>query len=238
MSIFGGKCHRVKRLISAGIDDPLSNADEAKVLAHVAFCQDCREEMAFYNRLRKNLADLEMKQPPRYLWERISLQLDEHPWGSNAEGETNYAQKLVPGWSALRGTNLSSIIVCCILIAFLCLFPGMEAIQTDSDVPESAQAGELDPNLEYLSLYMIANHDIFPDQVREYYLTQLESLEGKIKMIKAALDRFPGNRRIRAQLAMVYRHKLALYQHIGVVDVETIDTVPRNFSAKRGDFYD
>ena len=233
------KCNRVRRLISDGIDEPLSVRDEAKVQAHLAVCPDCRRELSFYNRIKKTASKLEAKTPPAYLWERISLELDEHPWGDEPDHDAGFWKKFLPGWGGFQEINLSSAVVSFLLIAFLCLFPGLDSINDEASPPTLAQASEYEADLSYLSLYMMANNDIFPNQVQEYYLAQFRALDGKIRMIKSALDRFPDNRRIRAQLALAYGHKLALYNRIGLTENNRLPAPDERYDySRRGDIYD
>jgi hypothetical protein len=72
-------------------------------------------------------------------------------------------------------------------------------------------------DLEYVSIYMMANQDKFPSEVRDYYLGQIEGLNKKIKTIKSALERYPKNQHINAQLAMTYKQKIDLYSQMGLL---------------------
>jgi len=213
MFALGGKCRRVKRLLSDRIDAPLSAKDEARIRAHLAKCRNCREELAFYKRLKKSSHKLEPDTPAPCLWERISLKLDEHPWGDEGLPSNNRAS------SAWR-INLAGMFTSCLLITFLCLLPGAKVENDGYPTGELARAEEFNSNIEYLSLYMMANGNMFPPEVRDYYLNQVQALNQKIKMIKSALDRFPENRRIKTQLATTYAHKIAIYRRIGTVNAE------------------
>ena len=117
------------------------------------------------------------------------------------------------------------------LIVVLCLMPGGGIGENGSSEKSGLQAGEVDAHLEYLSLYMVANSDQFPTEVREYYLGQIEGLDQKIRMIKSALNRFPHNHRVQAQLARTYQRKLALYRNLGITDSDYL----LNW---KGDYYD
>lgn len=232
------KCRRFKRSISDRLEEPLSRKDETRLWQHLAACNDCRKEMAFYQDLKAAAGKMENRTPPAYLWERINVQLEEHPWGEEDDLRSGFWDKFRPGLAGLRSVNLSSALVGFVLLIVLCLFPGLDRIDENSVSPVTAHARELDANLSYLSLYMIANGDMFPDQVREYYLTQLRTLDGKIMMIKDALDRFPENRRIRAQLAMAYAHKLAIYKRIGIGKDDRPTMPEAEYSSRKGDIYD
>ncbi len=213
MFALGGKCRRVKRLLSHRIDAPLSAKDEAGIRAHLAECRNCREELGFYKHLKKSAHTLEPDNPPPCLWERISLKLDEHPWGDEGLPSNN---RISSAWRI----NLAGMFTSCLLIIFLCLLPGVEVENDGCPAGGLARAEEFNSNIEYLSLYMMANGDMFPLEVRDYYLNQVQALDHKIKMIKSALDRFPENHRIKTQLATAYAHKIALYRRIGAVNAE------------------
>jgi hypothetical protein len=220
------------------MDESLSAKDEATVSAHIAECTKCKRELTFYEKLRADASEMDTKSPPAYLWERISLQLEEHPWGEEGNPENKFWRKYLPGMMDFREANISGVLVSIILITFLCLFPGLSTIQDSSDFPTQVQAKAYDANLHYLSLYMIANGDIFPEPVREFYLAQLNALDGKIRMIKDVLGRFPENRLIKAQLAAAYAQKLALYRRIGNRDEERLHiTEDENYFSK-GSVYD
>jgi hypothetical protein len=232
MFAFGSKCRRVKRLLSDRIDAPLSTKDEAVIRAHLAECRNCRKELTFYEHLKKSSHTLEPDTPPPYLWERISLKLDEHPWGDEDSPSNN---RISSAWRI----NLAGVFTSCLLITFLCLLPGVKIEDNDYPAGGLARAEEFNSNIEYLSLYMMANGDMFPPEVRDYYLNQVQALDHKIKMIKSALDRFPENRRIKTQLATAYTHKIALYRHIGAVNAERSAYRAGGFSfIQKGGIYD
>lgn len=210
-------CRKTEKYLSYRIDSPLSKAVEKKVAAHLETCPQCREKQVFFHELKELAGSLENHTPPNYIWERISLRL-EHPWGDEEErGFRRLYGKLFSRFP-VREINFAGAVVTSILIMFLCLVPGGRSDYSSAPTGRGVQAKEIDSGRDFLSLYMMADDDRYPMEVREYYLNQLEGLNQKIKMVKAALDKFPENRHIKAHLAMAYEAKIRLYNHLGSID--------------------
>lgn len=209
----GDKCRRIRRLLSDRVDGPLSARVEKKVDDHLENCADCREEYAFYRELKSSAAQMERVSPPPYLWERIAVDIDEHPWG-----EEEAASPKVNGAAAKNLTgkiNWAGAILSMALIAVLSLSPG--GVSHESRLTHrSTVPGGIYRDMRYISLYLMANQDKFPAQVRDYYLNHMEGLNQKIETIKSVLERYPQNNHIKAQLAMAYRQKIELYEEIGL----------------------
>lgn len=213
----GNKCRHIRRLLSDRVDAPLAASEERRVKTHLAICPECREEFDFYQELKETAARMENVAPPAHLWERINIALDEHPWG-----EEEKIPPPRPGfrWSpsrALSGRiNLAGAVLSLILVAALALSPGGISREARNVHQMSATVKDAQPGVEYISLYLMANRDRFPTEVRSYYLEHMEGLNQKIKTIKSALERYPQNTHIKAQLAMAYRQKIELYGEMGL----------------------
>lgn len=236
----GNTCERMRRLISDAVDEPLSRRQRKRLDAHLRQCQACREEAEFYANLKKAASTLDTVSPPTYLWERISLQIDEHPWGEgDRSARTNRLFALPRIWP--RSVDIAGAVVTVALIALLCLIPDMSSDTGAPPSSRSVRAEEYKPDSAYLSLYMIAQGDRFPSQVRDYYLNQLDGLDTKIDMIKSTLKRFPNNRQVRAQLAKAYGQKIRLYRQMGVTsgdDRVILNRLYSRFDFDRGGFYE
>jgi predicted anti-sigma-YlaC factor YlaD len=100
---FGDKCHRIRRLVSDRVDGPLSARAEKKVISHLEKCSECREESAFYQELKETASRIERVPPPPYLWERITVGLDEHPWGEEEVSPGNSGN--MPGRALIGKIN-------------------------------------------------------------------------------------------------------------------------------------
>ncbi|MDD3580462.1 MAG: zf-HC2 domain-containing protein [Desulfobacca sp.] len=75
-------CQKVKELLSAYMDDELSEAQRELVQAHLGKCPVCRQELARLERLWQTLAALPEVAPPADLVERVLVQLPprQAPW--------------------------------------------------------------------------------------------------------------------------------------------------------------
>lgn len=219
---FDYKCRRIRQLLSDRLDGPLSPADERRVQRHLTRCADCREEASFYAQIKETAESIDDVTPPEYLWDRISVEIDIDPWGGRRPSLLQKLWKRVSAYSPAGKINFAGIVLSCMLITMLCLLPGGGTGEDGQPDNALAQAEEVDAHLEYLSLYMTAKGDQFPSTVRDYYLGQIEGLDHKIRMIKSALNRYPQNKRVKAQLALAYQHKLALYHRMGLTDVERL----------------
>jgi len=211
---FGMSCRRIRRLLSDRLDNPLSLRDERKVTLHLASCADCRASDAFYRNLKEAAAHIENAPPPGYLWERVTVALDEHPWGE----DTPYAGIRLPfPLSFLKGQmNYAGAILSLALIALFTFAPGTGGHDADR-LTQSAASGEVSsPAMESVSLFLSVNSDRFPPERQEYYLNHMLGLEQKIQTIKSALVRHPHNRHIMAQLALAYEQKIGLYRELGL----------------------
>lgn len=199
--------------MSERVDETLSARLEKKVQRHLRDCEDCRQEAAFYEEIKSTAAELDVFQPPDYLWERISLSIDEHPWGEKESSSDGFGFRLR---SLLFGSiNYTGAALTFALIAVLCFMPGSSSDKT-TDTGASIRAEEVDTDMTYISLYMMSHGDRFPYEVRDYYLNKLGTLDRQISTIKSALERFPNNRQVRQQLARAYGRKLKLYQQMGI----------------------
>jgi len=235
MFVVGSTCRRMRRMLSDRVDGVLSERETRRVDEHLRSCPSCREEYRFLRELVETASALEYHKAPDYLWERINLQLDEHPWGGEdpAEGPE-------PGWRGLLvpNINFAGLACICALIAILCLLPGPAGDDSGYIDENTALAQEYSSNIEYVSLYMMANADQFPPEIQQYYMNQLMSLDQKIRMIKTTLDRFPENRRAQAELAATYGHKLAIYKKLGFTSGDESLPDGGDFLLKRDVRYD
>jgi hypothetical protein len=215
MFCFKDKCQRIQRLLSERLDAPLSARAEQKVLKHLAECDECREAMAFFEELKQTASALDTVPPPTYLWERVSVQLDEDPWGEDELSHPSVREKRALFGSLKDAIDMTGAVVGFALIAVLCLLPGSASENSMATYSDTVRAEEYSPDVEYLSLYMMTNQERFPKEVRDYYLNLLDGLNQTIKKIKSTLDRFPQNRHIQSQLTMVYEKKIELYRQMG-----------------------
>lgn len=211
MLSFACTCRRIRRLLSDRIDAPLPPGDEARVTAHLEKCEACRAEYAFYLDLKAAAHGMESVRPPAYLWERIAVQLDEHPWGEDQNR---------PGvWTTLAGFingnfGFVGAVVSVALILLIGGLPGGFERQAPNPYVPAAHETLLGSDLPNLSAFMIANGDCFPTEVQDYYLRHAEGLDQQIRTIKSALAHYPNNRQIQAQLAIAYGQKIRLYQEL------------------------
>jgi len=215
---FGNTCHRIRRLLSDRVDAPLAAINEKRVAAHLALCPDCRDEFEFYAQVKGAAAAIENVAPPAYLWDRISMRLDEHPWGEdNQPAEAGRSlMSILRGNIGYAGAALSIV-----LLAVFTLVPAGSLRPRDRVLNSLNNRSLRSPSIEYLSLYMMTNGDRFPAEVREYYVRQAEGLNQQIQTIKTVLVKFPHNRQIMAQLAMAYEQKIRLYHQLGFSRMET-----------------
>jgi len=219
----GNKCRRIRRLLSDRVDSPLSARAGRRVDSHLENCSECREEYAFYRELKESAARAEKVAPPPYVWERIAVAIDEHPWG---EDETLSPELSIPAGKNLTGKiNWAGAVLSMALVAVLSLSPG--GVSHESRLTHRSTApGGISRDMEYVSLYLMANQDKFPVQVRDHYLSHMEGLNQKIETIKSALERYPQNNHIKAQLAMAYRQKIELYEEMGLARARSGGSAP------------
>ncbi len=208
---FGNRCRRIRRLLSDRVDAPLPPRDEKRVAAHLDKCKACRAEYAFYVDLKTAAEGMEYVRPPAYLWERIAVQLDEHPWGEdqNRPGIMGTLAGFINGHPGLVGAVVS--------LALILLIGGLPAgfeRQAPNPYVPAVHETLLGNNLQNLSAFMIANGDRFPTEVQDYYLRHAEGLDQQIRTIKSALANYPNNHQIQAQLAIAYGQKIRLYQEL------------------------
>jgi len=208
---FAYRCRHIRRLLSDRVDAPLSPRDEKRVAAHMEKCEDCRAEYEFYVDLKAAADGMELARPPAYLWERIAVQLDEHPWGEdqNRPGIRGALAGFVNGSFGYVGAIVS--------VALILLIGGIPAgfqRQAANPYVPAAHATMLQSDLQNLSAFMIVNGDLFPAEVQDYYLRHAEGLDQQIRTIKSALAHYPNNRQIQAQLAIAYEQKIRLYREL------------------------
>ncbi len=211
---FGNKCRRIRRLLSDRIDTSLPARVEKKVMAHLDSCRECREEYALYKELKEAASHIDTVSPPLYLWDRVAISLEDHPWGEEESIPLRHRER---AGRALTGKiNFAGAILSLALVAVLSLTPGGAFNNSGSVYRSMAYQDIGNRDMEYISLFMMTNRDRFPNAVREHYLGHMEGLNQKIKKIKSALERFPQNNHIKAQLAMAYRKKIELYGQMGL----------------------
>ncbi|MCK5126367.1 MAG: zf-HC2 domain-containing protein [candidate division Zixibacteria bacterium] len=212
------KCEKIKRLLSDRIDTPLSERLEKKVRHHLEHCDDCRREADFYELIKADASKIDSVTPPDFLWERISLSIEEHPWGEDEHRQVTFFKNLS---RLLQGSiNYAGAALTFALIALLCLMPGGSSDRENFSKGASIRAEEIGTNASYVSLYMMSHRERFPYEVQDYYLNKLGNLDQQIKMIKSALDRFPNNHQMSEQLVRTYAKKLKLYHQLGIASPE------------------
>ncbi len=229
MALFANKCQRIKRLLSRRLDEKLPLSLEKKVARHLEQCADCRAEEAFYSQIKITAANTDKYPMPDYLWERISLEVEEHPWG---EDDEKYSKSQFSCFNLTKNPlNFSAIIA--VLILALVLFPGTSREDGGHTNNSSVRAEENNSDKAYLSLYLINHPENFPVETHDFYINQLDAINQKTDMIKYVLKKFPNNRQMRLKLANIYSKKIRLYQQLGL---------SREFMEQRSDslarFYD
>jgi len=210
------KCRRIRRYLSDGLDTPLPPRIEKRVSRHLASCSECREELAFYRDLKEAASQIETIKVPDYLWERISIELDEHPWGEDGTRQDK-RESVFSLRSINTRINLAGAALSLLLLALLSLSPGGASHKTSAVYQSASHGMSPSRDIEYVSLYLLANQDRFPREVRYHYLSYMEGLNFRIDKLKSALAQYPSNYHIKDQLAMVYSEKIKLYREIGVM---------------------
>jgi hypothetical protein len=211
MLSFANRCRSIRPLLSDRVDAPLSRRDEKRVTEHLEQCEACRSEYAFYVEIKAAAGEMDVVRPPAYLWERIVVGLDEHPWGEdqNRPGIMTMLAGFINGHPGLVGAVVS--------VALILLIGGLPAgfeRQVPNPYVPAVHETLLGNDLQNLSAYMIVNGDRFPIEVQDYYLRHAEGLDQQIRTIKSALAQYPNNRQIQAQLAIAYGQKIRLYQEL------------------------
>ena len=215
----GRKCAKVRRLLSNRADEPLPEKAERLVTSHLAECQACRREAEFYKTLKETAAALDRRTAPAYLWERVAIQIEEHPWGGEGlETTGGMAAFFRPLLGPLRPADLCLGCLVAILLLFFPKSDDSAVLETTRPVTATECAGS---PVGYVSLFMSLQGDQFPAPVRDYYISKFEGIDRQIRMIKAGLSRYPENRSIRAGLARAYERKIALYQKLGSAEKKT-----------------
>ena len=208
------KCKRFTRLISDGMDNPLTRRQQKQLDAHLAKCPKCAEKAAFYSDLQNLAGTLETHRAPDYLWERINIRLEEHPWGDD-EHDPQPAFNFWQGINKTWRLNLSGAALACLTIFIFGLISHPRAVPAHFQPSDPEQVVEYSSSVDYLSLFMMLRNDTFPDEKREFYLNQLTALEQNIRMIEETRQRFPQNRRVQAELASAYEKKFIIYCQLG-----------------------
>lgn len=234
----GCRCRRVLRLVSMGLDEPLMDRRQRKIEAHLAVCPACRAEAAFYRDIKEAAGRLDNGPAPDYIWDRIVLQTEEHPWGEGALESTvrkskEYARRLVFG--RLRPAAVFAVgLILALSIALPSQMPGESEARPLTFVEAERTS------TEYLSFILAMESDRFPVEVQDYYLSQLGALDQRIRTVKTALQRFPENRAIRAQLIAAYQQKITLYKRLQTVHygIGREDFAGRVVPLEKRGFYD
>jgi hypothetical protein len=213
---FGNKCHRIRRLLSERVDEPLSTRNERCVAEHLVDCNECRREYEFYRELKEVAFEMEMIRPPTYLWDRISVQVDEHPWGEDGVRPLG-ARSPAKLWQGNLG--LAGAVIALVLVLIIGLMPSGRSSDTRQVGRDAIQEESLPQEIDPLTIFLLSGSDRFPTGVRDYYLRHAESLDRQIRTIKLALTQYPNNRQIQAQLAIAYGQKLQLYREVGSASI-------------------
>ncbi len=206
----GHTCKSIDHLIQRGLDEELTTREQRRCDSHLAQCAECRRAESFYRDLKAASGELERVAPPAHLWERIELQLDEHPWGDE-DVQTASPRSTRSFWLDLGGAAAALL-----LILALTLMPQQSPVVLTADGPVLLQEYTTDVQAAYLSLYMMAQADRFPPEVRDYYLNRIDGLDHKIRTITSMLEQYPHNRVAKVQLAELYQQKLVVYKEIGL----------------------
>ena len=226
-------CTHYRRLISDHIDQPLSTRKAQRLSEHLEGCRVCREELAFYTDLKNQASHLERATPPAYLWERIACRLDEHPWGEDQPAPASPATQNRWGWSLTKAINLSGALASLVFLTAMIISPFEKIYIGGSPMPPAmAKSTVRTSDVENVSLYMLANRGKFPNEVRSFYVNWLSGIDRQIKTIKTALDHYPENRQIQAQLAYAYASKLRLYRQMQAAAPE--EDMTKTSSYRRG----
>ncbi|MEE9442208.1 MAG: zf-HC2 domain-containing protein [candidate division Zixibacteria bacterium] len=212
MPLFHYKCQLIKRLLSDRTDDPLRPKIENKVQKHLEICEDCRKEADFYVELSNVSPKLGNFQPPNYLWERISLAVDEHPWEEGDNSHPIFQFSFLHSYK--NSIPLAGVVATVLLVIILTLMPDLSTDMGGNN--NQVQAGEINPEVAYVSLFMMSQGDKYPPEVQDYFISQLNGLNEKIAIIKTAMERHPHNQEIKLRLAEVYKQKISIYKRLEI----------------------
>lgn len=204
-------CRLISRLVSDRLDGSTSGLKSRLIDRHLAKCPACREQAAFFAELKQTAANAPFSRPPEYIWERISLRLDEHPWGEDRGGLKITAGADQKGMGILW-TNMAGALAG-IALAFLLGLHSKGGSADDFSQTALAEANS-SQSTENIGLYMTAHPSQFPMEVRRHYVRWMTGVDRRITRIKTALDHHPGNMLIQAQLAAAYENKVALYRQM------------------------
>ncbi len=209
------RCRSILRLVSAGLDEPLTPRQQRKTEAHLARCPQCRAEAAFYQSIKVAAGGMENRPAPVYIWDRITLEIEEHPWGEGAGKSTRQPAPTV-AFRLLFG-RLRPAVACVtgLMLAFLIVMPNQIPGESEARPLTFVEAERT--STAYLSFMLALENDRFPVEVQDYYLNQLGALDQRIRTVKSALRRFPENRAIRQQLVAAYQQKITLYKRLQTV---------------------
>lgn len=207
------------RLVSEGLDEPPTSPRRKKTEAHLARCPRCRAEAAFYRELKDAAAGMDHHPAPTYIWERIELEIAEHPWGEGMTAAARIRRRLF-GWPRPAAVALAGLLV-------------ILSIVMPNQMPNRSQARPLTfveaerTSTAYLSFLLAMERDRFPVEVQDFYLNQLGALDQRIRTVESAMRRFPGNRAIRQQLISAYQQKITLYKRLQTVHYGVEQEDPR-----------
>lgn len=209
------RCRRIMRMVSAGMDEPLTARQRRTTETHLALCAGCRMEAALYRDIKEAAAGMNHTPVPPHIWERIELAIAEHPWGEGTDARSKIGWGTVIG-RAVFGQWRPAGVAMAGLITLLAIF-------MPNQIPHESQARPLTfveaerTSTAYLSFLLALERDRFPAEVQDYYLNQLGALDQRIRTVESAMRRFPGNHAIRRQLIAAYQQKITLYKRLQTV---------------------
>jgi len=206
------KCQRVRRLLSDRIDAPLTARAEKKILKHLELCEECQKEATFYAELSEVSRELDYSQPPNYLWERISLKVDEHPWEEGDNSLPKFQFSFLHSYK--NSIHLAGVVATVLLVIMLTLTPDLSTDMGSNKY--QVQAGEIDPDVAYVSLFMMSQGNKYPMEVQDHFINQLNRLNEIITFIKTKLEYHPHNQEIKLRLAEAYKQKINIYQRLEI----------------------
>ncbi|NMC43769.1 MAG: hypothetical protein GYA46_07610 [candidate division Zixibacteria bacterium] len=209
------RCRRVMRMVSAGMDEPLTPRQRRTTEAHLARCAGCRTEAALYRELKEAAAGMDYAPVPPHIWERIELTIAEHPWGEGTGARSKIGWGTVIGRIMFGQWRPAGVAMAGLITVLAILMP--------SQIPHESQARPLTfveaerTSAAYLSFLLAMEGDRFPAEVQDFYLNQLGALDQRIRTVESAMRRFPGNHAIRQQLIAAYQQKITLYKRLQTV---------------------
>jgi len=102
-------CEEARNLISAYFDGELSSDSRSSVSKHLGSCPTCTEELASFESLSKQAANLEHPMPPDQIWQNVEAQLNVENTMSTVREETNLHRFASSRWLSIAALLLVAL---------------------------------------------------------------------------------------------------------------------------------